>query len=139
MRASLGAYSEPMTTRRELIAAGAAIATALLAGCADPGSPSAAPAGEVTVSKDSVPVGGGLVVDGGFVVTQPEEGAFFAFSSRCTHQGCTVSDVRDDGIFCKCHGSLFALRDGTPVQGPATDPLVRATLTESGTDLIIAA
>ena len=57
----------------------------------------------------------------------------------CTHQGCTVSDVREDGIFCKCHGSLFALRDGTPVQGPATDPLVRATLTESGTDLIVAA
>ena len=129
-----------MTTRRELIAGGAAIAAALLAGCAaEETSSSSAPADEVTVAKDSVPVGGGLVLDGGFVVTQPEEGSYFAFSSRCTHQGCTVSDVRDDGIFCKCHGSLFALLDGTPLQGPATDPLVRATLTESGTDLIIAA
>ncbi|MHA6525413.1 Rieske (2Fe-2S) protein [Tessaracoccus sp. G1721] len=131
-----------MTTRRELIAAGAAIAAALLAGCADdaaPQSSGAAPADEVTVPKDSVPVGGGLVLDGGFVVTQPEAGAFFAFSSRCTHQGNTVSEVREDGIFCRFHGSLFALRDGTPVQGPATDPLVRATLTESGTDLIVAA
>lgn len=129
-----------MTTRRELIAGGAAIAAALLAGCGtDETSPSPAPAGEVTVAKDSVPVGGGLVLDGGFVVTQPEEGAFFAFSSRCTHQGCTVSDVRADGVFCQCHGSLFALLDGTPLQGPATDPLVRATLRESGTDLIITA
>lgn len=129
-----------MTTRRELIAAGAAIATALLAGCADDSSQrTSAPADEVTVAKDSVPVGGGAVLEGGYVITQPEEGAFFAFSSRCTHQGCTVSDVREDGIFCQCHGSLFGLRDGSPLQGPATDPLVRASVTESGTDLIVAA
>jgi Rieske Fe-S protein len=131
-----------MTTRRELIAAGAAIATALLTGCADdaaPQSSGAAPADEVIVGKDAVPVGGGLVLDGGFVVTQPEEGVFVAFSSRCTHQGCPVSDVRADGIFCKCHGSLFALSDGTPLQGPATDPLVRATVTETDTELIVAA
>ncbi len=126
-----------MTTRRELIAAGAAIAGALLAGCSDDEATSSGPADEVTVAKDTVPVGGGLVVDGGYVVTQPEEGEFVAFSSRCTHQGCTVSEVRPDGVFCACHGSMFALNDGTPVQGPATDPLVRATLTESGSDLIL--
>lgn len=127
-----------MSTRRELIAAGAAIASALLAGCAGDAGTEPGGAGATTVAKDAVPVGGGVVLDGGFVVTQPEEGAFFAFSSRCTHQGCTVAEVRDDGVFCACHGSLFALRDGTPLQGPATDPLVRATLTESGTDLIVA-
>lgn len=126
-----------MTTRRELIAAGAAIAASLLAGCADGEAASSGPAAEVTVAKDSVPVGGGLVLDGGYVVTQPEAGAFVAFSSRCTHQGCTVSEVRKDGVYCGCHGSLFALNDGTPLQGPATDPLVRATLTETDTDLII--
>jgi Rieske Fe-S protein len=66
-----------------------------------------------------VPVGGGVVVaDHNLVVTQPTRGRFRGFSATCTHQGCTVSSV-DDTINCPCHGSQYAITDGSVVGGPA--------------------
>jgi Rieske Fe-S protein len=64
-----------------------------------------------------VPVGGGVIEAGlGVVVTQPASGDFRAFSSVCTHQGCTVSEVDNGTINCFCHGSRFSIEDGSVVQ-----------------------
>jgi len=47
----------------------------------------------------------------------------FAESAVCTHLGClTRPNAREDGFFCPCHGSRFAL-DGTVLKGPAPRPL----------------
>ncbi|GAA1512548.1 Rieske (2Fe-2S) protein [Streptomyces synnematoformans] len=71
-----------------------------------------------------VPEGGGKIFkDQKVVVTQPEPGEFKAFSAVCTHQGCVVSSVEDGTINCECHGSKFAIADGSVAQGPATEPL----------------
>ncbi|MER7520483.1 Rieske (2Fe-2S) protein [Streptomyces sp. NPDC126499] len=71
-----------------------------------------------------VPVGGGKVLaDRGLVVTQPKEGEFKAFSSRCPHQGCHVGSVTDGVIVCPCHQSRFDASDGSVKKGPATRPL----------------
>lgn len=71
-----------------------------------------------------VPEGGGKIFkDQKVVVTQPEPGEFKAFSAVCTHQGCVVSSVEDGTINCACHGSKFAIADGSVAQGPATEPL----------------
>lgn len=71
-----------------------------------------------------IPVGGGKVIaDRGVVVTQPKKGEFKAFSSRCTHAGCTVGGVSDGVIVCPCHQSRFDVSDGSVKQGPAPSPL----------------
>jgi Rieske Fe-S protein len=86
---------------------------------------SSAPAEDrVEVPAGDVPVGGGTILpDSMVVVTQPTEGEFRAFSAVCTHQGCPVQSIRDGVIACPCHGSEFAVEDGTVVKGPATTAL----------------
>ncbi|GAA2812007.1 Rieske (2Fe-2S) protein [Streptomyces showdoensis] len=71
-----------------------------------------------------IPVGGGKVLaDRGVVITQPKAGEFKAFSSRCTHAGCTVASVADGVIVCPCHQSRFDVSDGSVKGGPAPSPL----------------
>ena len=80
--------------------------------------------GKVLISVSAVPSGGGKVLDSaGIVVTKDATGAVHAFSSTCTHQGCTVNSVSGGTINCPCHGSRFDARTGAPVAGPASRPL----------------
>lgn len=80
-----------------------------------------------------VPVGGGaLFPDEGVVVTQPAEGEFLGFSITCTHQGCPVDSITENGISCPCHGSIFDLSTGEPLSGPASAPLSAVQLAIQG-------
>ena len=73
-----------------------------------------------------VPEGGGLILeDPQIVITQPAAGEFKGFSSICTHQGCPVDNVTDGTINCACHGSRYAIGDGSVSRGPAQQPLAR--------------
>ncbi|WP_435745127.1 Rieske (2Fe-2S) protein [Nocardioides sp. SYSU DS0663] len=83
-----------------------------------------APGAEAFAPASDIEVGGGAVYpDEEVVITQPSEGEFKAFSAICTHQGCTVIEVSDEGIVCPCHNSIFAITDGSPQGGPATTAL----------------
>jgi Rieske Fe-S protein len=76
------------------------------------------------VAVAGVPVGGGVVVhSAGVVVTQPTTGEFHGFEGRCTHLGCRIGSVAAGLIQCPCHGSRFAIVDGSVVHGPAVKPL----------------
>ena len=80
--------------------------------------------GETLGSPASIPVGGGVVYTSQqLVVTQPEAGTYRGFSAICTHKQCTVGTVADGTINCPCHGSKFAVADGSVVRGPAKQPL----------------
>jgi Rieske Fe-S protein len=132
-----------MIERRTVLAGlcGAGCAAAL-GGCATygAGTPAAAPAPAAAGAPDpglvpvsSVPVGGGVVLaDRQIVVTQPVAGTFKAFSSTCTHQGCQVTEVAGGTINCPCHGSTFAVADGSVVNGPATRPLAARAVAVDG-------
>ena len=72
------------------------------------------------------------------VVTQPEAGTIVAFSSICTHQGCEVSTVADGTINCPCHGSKFAIADGSVAGGPAKKPLPPVAVNVTGDVIILA-
>ncbi|MFC9244553.1 Rieske (2Fe-2S) protein [Streptomyces sp. NPDC057136] len=90
--------------------------------------------GEILGKTADIPEGGGVVfADQGVVVTQPKAGEFKAFSSKCTHQGCSVKGISDGVINCPCHGSTFDAETGTVTGGPATQPLpAKAIRVEDG-------
>ncbi|MFV0429167.1 MAG: Rieske (2Fe-2S) protein [Arachnia sp.] len=124
--------------RRDVLVAGAGIAASLLSACSGNPTPSLSAGTNVTVAKSSVPVGSGVVLaSDGVVVTQPAEGSFVAFSSRCTHQDCDVSELRPAGIYCGCHGSVFDIADGRALEGPAEQPLRALSVEASGEDLVV--
>ena len=86
-----------------------------------------------------VPVGGGIVLaDQDLVVTQPVAGTFKGFSATCTHQGCKVKEVVGGTINCPCHGSKFAVADGTPTAGPAKKPLPEKAVAVDGSSVVLA-
>ncbi|MFD9077239.1 Rieske (2Fe-2S) protein, partial [Streptomyces lasiicapitis] len=72
------------------------------------------------------------------VVTQPAEGEFKAFSSVCTHQGCTVREVDGGTINCPCHGSRFRVADGAVAGGPAPRPLPPRAIDVRGNSIRLA-
>ncbi|MFE4059080.1 Rieske (2Fe-2S) protein [Streptomyces sp. NPDC059096] len=95
-------------------------------------------AGALAQTTD-IPEGGGMVfADQGVVVTQPTAGEYKAFSSKCTHTGCAVKDIKDGVIHCPCHGSQFSAADGSVKAGPATQPLPAASIKVSGTSITLA-
>lgn len=103
------------------------------------GEPGAAPAAGALAATSDVPVGGCAVFsEQKVVLTQPAEGDFRAFSSVCTHQGCTVSASSDGVIPCTCHGSKFSLEDGSVISGPATAPLAEVAVTVEGDSISLA-
>ncbi len=148
-----------MTTlnRRSVLVGACGTCAVALAGCAayGPGQPAAAPhatgaaagaggaaggaASGALVSTADVPVGGGVILtDAALVITQPKAGTFKAFSAICTHQGCTVGSVENGTINCPCHGSQFAVADGSVVNGPAKKPLAAKKIKVSGTSITAA-
>ncbi|MFP5253996.1 MAG: Rieske 2Fe-2S domain-containing protein [Actinomycetes bacterium] len=141
-------------TRRGVLrgAAASGVALPVLAACGgDEGAPGpsapetssgkGAGGADTTVPTADVPVGGGTIVkdaeDNVFVVTQPAEGEFKAFSGICTHQKCPVTEVTGDEIVCNCHGSRYAVADGSVVAGPAPAPLAELTATVEGDQVVV--
>jgi len=51
-------------------------------------------------------------------------GRYYALGNVCTHKGCTLSDGALDGetVRCPCHGSVFNIKTGGVVRGPAMKP-----------------
>ena len=120
--------------RRAVLASACGVACgAALTGCAGygPGRVAAEPvaAGTPLAATADVPVGGGVILAAqDTVITQPVEGEFKAFTATCTHQGCTVATVTET-INCTCHGSSYAVADGSVVAGPAPSPLAEKAIT----------
>ena len=122
--------------RRDVLKAGAVTGALAVVGVS---VSSCAKETAVTMSADSIavtdiPVGGGVVVaEPPVVLTQPAMGEFKAFTSICPHQGCKVSEVTNNEIYCPCHGSKFSALDGSVIQGPATEGLAAAAVAVDGT------
>lgn len=131
----------PLSRRTVMINAGlAAVALTGLSACGSPDqSAGSTGSGPVSVKTADIPVGGGAIFsDAQAVITQPTAGEFKAFSSICTHARCPVTEVTST-INCQCHGSKFALADGSVVNGPATAALAARTATLSGDTVSVSA
>src|SRR5690349_12467429 len=137
----------PGLSRRAVVAGvGGVAAAGLLTACGATPAPAPAPAapapaaptaatsgGAKLAAASSIPVGGGTVfADKDVVVTQPTAGEYKAFSATCTHQGCKVKSVANGVIVCPCHGSKFAIADGSVASGPAKAPLPAKSVSVEG-------
>lgn len=63
---------------------------------------------------------------GGAIIVGQDAGGLYAFSSICTHQGCTAL-VSGSGVRCPCHRATFDANGGSPTP-PATRPLAHYAL-----------
>ena len=64
-------------------------------------------------------------------------GTISAFSSACTHSGCTRDWTFPNSEFqCNCHGSRFNT-SGAVTNGPASTPLSRRTVVRDGNKVTI--
>ncbi|GHH88276.1 iron-sulfur protein [Streptomyces sulfonofaciens] len=153
MSLSRESFSSP-SRRAVVTAAGAVGLAATLAACGDSGgsgtvssgsagsdsakSPDKGSAAPLAKTAD-IPEGGGKIFkDQQVVVTQPAKGEFKAFTSTCTHQGCTVSSVSGGTINCPCHGSKFSIEDGSVKHPPATEALAAMKIQVSGDEIKLA-
>jgi Rieske Fe-S protein len=132
----------PRRTVLRGVAFGGGIAAAgVLAGCGDgdeEGSSGSESASEqVTVPASDVAVGSGEIVAEKYVVTQPTEGEFMAFTAICTHQGCVVASVSDNTIQCDCHGSQYDAATGEVTKGPAPEALAEVPISVEGDEIVV--
>jgi 3-phenylpropionate/trans-cinnamate dioxygenase ferredoxin subunit/naphthalene 1,2-dioxygenase system ferredoxin subunit len=73
----------------------------------------------------------GVVVDGKEILIARVGGKIFAIRNTCTHRGCKLSSGKLEGetVRCPCHGSMFNIRTGEVVKGPAKNPEPLYTVT----------
>lgn len=81
----------------------------------------------VTVARtEDVPEDGLLrvTVDETEVLLANVGGRYRAIGDVCTHAQCSLVDgwIDDGNVECACHGSVFDLKTGEVVTGPATEP-----------------
>lgn len=99
------------------------------------------PGGDLTIDLGSSQYAslnnsGNFVVIRGVIVANTGS-EFLALSSACTHEGCTVSFLGSNNTFpCPCHGSVFS-STGSVINGPASSPLTKYTVTRDGNILTI--
>ncbi|MEM2098816.1 MAG: Rieske (2Fe-2S) protein [Candidatus Bathyarchaeia archaeon] len=58
------------------------------------------------------------------------DGEYFAIGNKCTHRGCKLSSGTLDGyaVKCPCHKSVFNVKTGEVLHGPASKPEPRYTV-----------
>ena len=51
-------------------------------------------------------------------------GEYYAIGNKCTHRGCKLSSGVFEGetVKCSCHKSVFNVKTGEVVRGPASKP-----------------
>lgn len=66
-------------------------------------------------------------------------GSYHAIGNICTHRGCTLSDGKLNGenVQCPCHGSVFNVKTGEVVKGPATNPAKSFKIRVDGDTLLV--
>jgi nitrite reductase/ring-hydroxylating ferredoxin subunit len=81
----------------------------------------------------------GVEIDGKQILVVKLAGNFFAIGDTCTHRGCKLSSGKLDGetVRCPCHGSVFNVRSGEVVKGPAKKPVLSYTVTVENGELSI--
>jgi len=117
-----------LNRRQFVLATGAALSSACLAGCASDGSAAAQPWTGPTTFELPAPseIKEGIdtrwMTAGGFFLVR-NQSRIYAVTSTCSHKACPLT-AKGAEYVCPCHGSRFT-PTGKVLVGPATTPLAR--------------
>jgi nitrite reductase/ring-hydroxylating ferredoxin subunit len=66
----------------------------------------------------------GVTIGGKHILVARVGKNYFAMGNICTHDGCWLSGGKLEGVTvrCPCHGSVFNVKTGEAVHGPAEKP-----------------
>jgi len=66
-------------------------------------------------------------------------GSFYAIGNVCTHRGCSLSEgiLKGDQVECPCHGSIFDVKTGAVIRGPASKPEKSFKVSSDGDALMV--
>ena len=81
-----------------------------------------------------------IEVEGQRIVIANVAGAFYAFGDVCTHANGPLSEgvLEEDRVECPWHGSVFDVKSGRPVSGPARNPVPTYRLKVEGGGVLVA-
>jgi 3-phenylpropionate/trans-cinnamate dioxygenase ferredoxin subunit len=81
----------------------------------------------------------GVEVGGKAVFIANVGGKFYAMGNRCTHAGCMLSDgtLRGENVTCSCHSSVFDVKTGNVVRGPAKKPELAFQVKIEGDQILV--
>lgn len=67
------------------------------------------------------------------------DGQVYATTNYCTHLDCHLSagKITEDGLVCSCHGSIFDLDSGEPVNPPAKEPIAVYPVKEEDGEIFV--
>lgn len=92
-------------------------------------------------SKKDVPTGKmiGIENSGQKMAIANVSGAYYAIGNICTHRGCKLSDgtLKGEEVQCPCHGSIFDIKTGAVVKGPAKNPEKSLKVRVDGETLLV--
>jgi nitrite reductase/ring-hydroxylating ferredoxin subunit len=68
-------------------------------------------------------------------------GEYLAVGDVCPHASCLLSDgwIEGEAVECGCHGSMFSVRTGEVVQGPAEQPVPKYPVRVAGDEIQVQA
>jgi len=68
------------------------------------------------------------------------ENRIYALNNTCTHHGCKLSGgtLEGENVQCPCHGSVFNVKTGTVVKGPAKVPEPVYAITIENGEILLA-
>jgi 3-phenylpropionate/trans-cinnamate dioxygenase ferredoxin subunit len=83
----------------------------------------------------------GATADDMRVLVANVAGEYLAVGDVCPHASCLLSEGRLEGeaVVCGCHGSMFSVRSGAVVQGPAEAPLPTYLVRVAGDEIQVQA
>lgn len=68
-------------------------------------------------------------------------GEYLAVGDVCPHASCLLSDgwLEGEAVECGCHGSMFSMRTGAVIQGPAETPVALYLVRLAGDEIQVQA
>jgi 3-phenylpropionate/trans-cinnamate dioxygenase ferredoxin subunit len=66
-------------------------------------------------------------------------GEYYAIGNKCTHRGCKLSSGVFEGetVKCPCHKSVFNVKTGEVVHGPASKPALKYAVKVEGEQILV--